>query len=38
MTRLLVRVGLHVTSVFGGFEGAEYGIGTRRMIVVAEKP
>jgi SAM-dependent methyltransferase len=38
MTRLLERVGLRVTSVFGGFEGEEYGIGTRRMIVVAEKP
>ena len=38
MTRLLERVGLQVTTVFGGFEGEEYGIGTRRMIVVAEKP
>ena len=37
MTRLLERVGLRVTSVFGGFEAEEYGIGTRRMIVVAEK-
>jgi SAM-dependent methyltransferase len=38
MTRLLERVGLLATSVFGGFEGEEYGIGTRRMIIVAEKP
>ena len=38
MTRLLERVGLRVTSVFGGFEGEEYGIGTRRMIIVAAKP
>src|SRR4029077_7036782 len=26
MTRLLERVGLRVTSVYGGFEGEEYGI------------
>jgi SAM-dependent methyltransferase len=38
MTRLLERVGLRVTSVFGGFEGEQYGIGTRRMIVVGQKP
>ena len=38
MTRLLERVGLRVTSVFGGFEGEEYGISTRRMIIIAQKP
>jgi len=37
MTRLLERVGLHVTAVFGGFDGEAYAIGTRRMIVVARK-
>jgi SAM-dependent methyltransferase len=37
MTRLLERVGMHVTSVSGGFEGEDYGIGTRRMIIVAQK-
>jgi SAM-dependent methyltransferase len=37
MTRLLENVGLHVTNVFGGFEGEVYGIVTRRMIIVAKK-
>ena len=37
MTRLLERVGMRVTAVFGGFEGEEYGIGTRRMIIVTRK-
>jgi SAM-dependent methyltransferase len=37
MTRLLERVGMRTTAVFGGFEGEEYGIATRRMIVVAQK-
>jgi SAM-dependent methyltransferase len=37
MTRLLERVGLPVTAVFGGFDGEAYAIGTRRMIVVARK-
>ena len=37
MTRLLERVGLRLTKVFGGFEGEEYGIGTRRMIIIATK-
>ncbi|MFZ2062862.1 MAG: class I SAM-dependent methyltransferase [Candidatus Binatus sp.] len=37
MTRLLERVGMRVTAVFGGFEGEDYGIVTRRMILVAEK-
>ena len=37
MTRLLERVGMRTTAVFGGFDGEEYGIGTRRMIVVAQK-
>jgi SAM-dependent methyltransferase len=37
MTRLLERVGMRVMAVFGGFEGEDYGIGTRRMIIVAKK-
>ncbi len=37
MTRLLERVALRVTSVFGGFDDEAYGIGTRRMIIVAKK-
>jgi SAM-dependent methyltransferase len=37
MTRLLERVGVRVTAVFGGFEGEAYTIGTRRMIIVARK-
>jgi SAM-dependent methyltransferase len=35
--RLLQRVGLNVTAVFGGFDSEPYAIGTRRMIVVAQK-
>ena len=37
MKRLLERVGLGVTAVFGGFDGEEYAIGTRRMVIVARK-
>jgi SAM-dependent methyltransferase len=37
MTRLLERVGMRVTAVFGGFEGEDYGISARRMIIVAQK-
>ena len=37
MTRLLERVGMRVTAVFGGFDGEVYGIGTRRMIIVGVK-
>ena len=37
MTRSLERVGLGVSAVFGGFESEVYGIGTRRMIIVAKK-
>jgi len=36
-TRLLQRVGLNLTGVFGGFDGEPYAIGTRRMIVLAQK-
>jgi SAM-dependent methyltransferase len=36
-TRLLEQVGLNLTGVFGGFEGEPYAIGTRRMIVLAQK-
>jgi SAM-dependent methyltransferase len=37
MTRLLERVGMRMTKVFGGFEGEEYAISTRRMIILAKK-
>jgi SAM-dependent methyltransferase len=37
MTRLLERVGMRVTGVFGGFEGETYAINTRRMILCARK-
>jgi len=37
MTRLLERVGMRVTAVFGGFDGEDYAIETRRMIIVAQR-
>ncbi len=37
MTRLLARVGLVVSAVFGGFDRESYSIETRRMIIVARK-
>lgn len=37
MTRLLARVGLIVSAVFGGFDSEPYSIDTRRMIIVARK-
>ncbi|MGC1398444.1 SAM-dependent methyltransferase [Candidatus Binatus sp.] len=37
MTRLLERVGIRVTSVVGGFDSEDYGIVTRRMIIVGRK-
>ena len=37
MTRLLERVSLNVTAVFGGFDNEPYSIDTRRMIIVARK-
>ena len=37
ITSLLHQVGLLVTDVFGGFDGETYAIGTRRMIVLAQK-
>jgi SAM-dependent methyltransferase len=36
-TRLLERVKINVTGVFGGFDGEAYAIDTRRMIIVAQK-
>ena len=38
MTRLLDRVGLRLSKVFGGFDSEPYAISTRRMIIIAEKP
>jgi hypothetical protein len=35
--RLLERVQIQVTGVFGGFDGESYSVDTRRMIVVAQK-
>ena len=35
--RLLERVGMSVTDVFGGFDGESYAIDTRRMIILARK-
>ena len=37
MTRLLERVGLTLTAVFGGFDSDTYSIDTRRMIIIARK-
>lgn len=37
MTRLLERVGFNGIEAFGGFDGEEYGIETRRMILCARK-
>jgi len=37
MTRNLEGVGMDVIGMYGGFEGEEYAIGTRRMIIVARK-
>jgi SAM-dependent methyltransferase len=36
-TRLLGQVGFKVTGIFGGFDAEPYTIGTRRMIVLAQK-
>jgi SAM-dependent methyltransferase len=36
ITRLLQRVGLNVSAVFGGFDGESYAISTRRMIVLTQ--
>jgi SAM-dependent methyltransferase len=37
MIRLLERVGLSLTNVFGGFDNEAYAIGARRMIILARK-
>ena len=37
LIRMLSRVGLSVAATFGGFDGEEYAIDTRRMIVAAHK-
>jgi ubiquinone/menaquinone biosynthesis C-methylase UbiE len=37
MSRHLESAGMNITAVYGGFEGEEYAIGTRRMIIVAGK-
>ena len=37
LIRMLSHVGLSVTGTFGGFNGEEYAINTRRMIIAARK-
>ncbi len=36
--QMLDNVGLTLQNVYGGFRGEDYGVNTRRMIVVASKP
>ena len=36
LTKMLTAAGLTLERVYGGFRGEEYGLNTRRMIVVAE--
>jgi SAM-dependent methyltransferase len=38
LVRLLADAGLRFEEAYGGFEGEPYGITTRRMIVVAQRP
>lgn len=38
MIKILGAAGLTLENVYGGFRGEEYGVNTRRMIVVASKP
>jgi hypothetical protein len=37
MAAMLQRSGLVVRKVWGGFDGQEYGLDSRRMIVLSEK-
>jgi SAM-dependent methyltransferase len=37
LTAMLLRAGLRVQNFWGGYRGREYGLDTRRMIVLAEK-
>ncbi len=37
MAGMLRRAGLHLVQTFGGFDGEEYGIDSRRMIILAQK-
>ena len=38
MAKMLAIANLQLTSVAGGFNGEDYGVDTRRMIIVARKP
>ena len=38
MDKMLATAKLQLTSVAGGFNGEDYGVDTRRMILVARKP
>ena len=38
LTKMLTTAGLTLQAVYGGFRGEEYGVNTRRMIVIVSKP
>ena len=38
LTKMLAAAGLNLEQVYGGFRGEDYGVDTRRMIIVAQKP
>ena len=38
LTNMLAAAGLNLEHVYGGFRGEDYGVDTRRMIIVAQKP
>ena len=37
MSQMLEAAGMELTEVFGGFNGEEYGVNTRRMILIARR-
>ena len=38
LTNMLTVAGMNLEHVYGGFRGEDYGVDTRRMIIVAQKP
>ena len=38
LTKMLTVAGMNLEQVYGGFRGEDYGVDTRRMIIVAQKP
>lgn len=38
LTKMLATAGLTIQTTYGGFQGEDYGVNTRRMIIVASKP